>query len=58
MALGILATVHTAQVGGAVAALPAQKTVEVQTPIGFGIVYKAETIAACADAVLDAAGIK
>jgi len=44
MVLGVLATVHTAQVGGTVAALPAQQTVQIHTPIGLGIVYKAETI--------------
>lgn len=58
MFLGVLAAVHTAQVGGTVAALPAQQTVQVHTPIGLGIVYKAETIEACADLLLAEYGAK
>lgn len=52
VALGVLAAVHTAQVGGTAAALPARQTVQVETPMGLGIVYKAETIVACIDLLL------
>jgi hypothetical protein len=55
--LGVLAAVHTAQVGGKVTSLPAEKTVQVNTPIGLGIVYKAETIETCVDRLLDAHGL-
>jgi len=50
--LGVLAAVHMAQVDGRVAALPATKMVQVNTPIGLGIVYRAQTIDVCVDLML------
>lgn len=53
--LGVLAAVHTAQVGGQVASLPAERTLRLETPIGLGIVYRSETVEVCADALLNTA---
>lgn len=58
MLLGVLAAVHTAQVAGQVATLPAQQTVALQAPIGLGIVFRAETIDACVTGLLDKHGVK
>lgn len=55
--LGVLAAVHTAQVGGQVTSLPAEQAVHVDTPIGLGIVYKAETIETCVDRLLNDHGL-
>jgi hypothetical protein len=58
MLLGVLAAVHTAQVAGHVVTLPAQQTVKLESPIGLGIVFRAETIDACVTALLEKYGIK
>lgn len=56
--LGVLAAVHTAQVGGTLTAqLPAEQTVSVDTPIGLGIVYKFTAVETCVDALLSAHGV-
>lgn len=56
--LGVLAAVHTAQVAGRVVHLPAQQTVEVDAPMGLGIVYKARTIDHVIDLLLTRDGAK
>ncbi|HEX8122305.1 MAG TPA: trypsin-like peptidase domain-containing protein [Solirubrobacteraceae bacterium] len=55
--LGVLAAVHMTQVDGKVTTLPATKTVRVRTPIGLGIVYRAQTIQTCVDLMLDEWGL-
>ena len=57
MFLGVMAAVHTAQVGGALATdLPAEKTVQITTPMGLGMVYKYSTVTRCVDLLLERHG--
>lgn len=57
MCLGVLAAVHVHQVQGDVVNLPARLVATYDEPLDLGIVFKATTIDACVDPILEAAGL-
>lgn len=54
--LGILAAVHIRMVNGVVQQLPARLGVQIEEPIGLGIVFRASTIDECVDGLLERLG--
>jgi S1-C subfamily serine protease len=50
--LGILAAVHIRTVNGVVQQLPSRLGVQIQEPIGLGLVFRASTIDECVDGLL------
>jgi hypothetical protein len=58
MFLGVMAAVHTAQVGGSPAtALPAEMAVYMTAPMNLGMVYKYSTVTTCVDLLLESHGL-
>lgn len=56
--LGVLAAVHVRQVEGEVKTLPTRLIVQLDDPLNLGIVYKAWTIEACVDELMNRLGMK
>lgn len=58
LCVGVLAAVHVRQVEGNIVDLPARRVAVMDQPLNLGIVYKAETIEACVDVILNRAGLE